>query len=190
MRGPGRPTVTHRSRASYKKAPRAAPGLGGAARLAAPLRRRVVWPRPAGAASRPAVPGPPGGGASDSTARRATPSAISAWRYARKAGDILPYDTAECARACEHQVLSSRRRRRRRHLIRLTSGLSGHSHGSTTISTSPSCAYSALTRSPGLISLVLHICPVATSSPALRYRPPGRLLRWLTTHASDSAGPP
>ena len=175
MRGPGRPTVTHRSRASYKKAPRAAPGLGGAARLAAP--RRV--------ASR--GPGPPGGGASDSTARR---RAISAWRYARNAGDILPYDTAECARACEHQVLSSRRRRRRRHLIRLTSGLSGHSHGSTTISTSPSCAYSALTRSPGLISLVLHICPVATSSPALRYRPPGRLLRWLTTHASDSAGPP
>ena len=103
---------------------------------------------------------------------------------------IKTYTTPECARACEHQVLSSRRRRRRRHLKRLTSGLSGHSHGSTTISTSPSCAYSALTRSPGLISLVLHICPVATSSPALRYRPPGRPLRWLTSHASASAGPP
>ena len=80
-----------------------------------------------------------------------------------------------------------------RHLIRhLTLTSTGHSdsHGSTTISTSPSCAYSALTRSPGLISLVLHICPVATSSPALRYRPPGRPLRWLTSHASASAGPP
>ena len=170
---------THRSRASYNTAHRARhPGWGA----------RPVWPRPA--ASRPAR-SPPGGSPG---ARRVRPPpdrrAISAWRYARKAGDILPYDTAECARACEHQVLSSRRRRRRRHLIRLTSGLSGHSHGSTTISTSPSCAYSALTRSPGLISLVLHICPVATSSPALRYRPPGRLLRWLTTHASASAGPP
>ena len=179
--------MTHRSRASYNTAHRARhPGWGA----------RPVWPRPSGAASfgraPPAprrVPRSPGrpAAARPTTARR---RAISAWRYARKAGDILPYDTAECARACEHQVLSSRRRRRRRHLIRLTSGLSGHSHGSTTISTSPSCAYSALTRSPGLISLVLHICPVATSSPALRYRPPGRLLRWLTTHASDSAGPP
>jgi hypothetical protein len=174
----------HRSRASLTTR-RTARGtrVGGRGPFgrAPPALRRV--PR-AAARGRPR---PPGGGASDPPPDA---GAISAWRYARKAGDILPYDTAECARACEHQVLSSRRRRRRRHLIRLTSGLSGHSHGSTTISTSPSCAYSALTRSPGLISLVLHICPVATSSPALRYRPPGRLLRWLTTHASDSAGPP
>ena len=149
---------------------------------------RPVWPRPAGAAS--FRPRPAGAASASPSDHRPTPER---YRHGDMRGKPATFyrTTPQSVHARANIKYShSRRRRRRRHLIRLTSGLSGHSHGSTTISTSPSCAYSALTRSPGLISLVLHICPVATSSPALRYRPPGRLLRWLTTHASASAGPP